>query len=228
MRCHGGAEEIRTPDPYVANVMLYQLSYRPMNVKTAAMIPKRGRFRKADFWGARRCAGLPRTARKGILARKGVFMKQCVFKETALGRIGIEADGDALTQVWLPGCGVETENGRLTPVLRQAFRELEEYAAGRRRTFDVPLAPRGTPFQMRVWAELRKVKFGECVSYGELARRAGTPKAARAVGGAMNRNPLAIFIPCHRVIGTNGSLTGFGGGLEMKEKLLALEGVGVE
>ena len=110
-----------------------------------------------------------------------------------------------------------------TPVLTQAARELDEYFAGKRQNFDVPLNPTGTPFQRKVWAELQKIPYGTTISYGELARRIGQPKASRAVGMANHRNPLAIFIPCHRVIGADGSLTGYGGGLEVKRFLLDLE-----
>jgi len=101
--------------------------------------------------------------------------------------------------------------------------QLEEYFAGRRRTFAVPLAPEGTPFQLTVWRALTAIPYGETVSYGELARRIGKPDAPRAVGLANGANPLPILVPCHRVIGADGSLTGFGGGLAIKSRLLTLE-----
>ncbi len=101
--------------------------------------------------------------------------------------------------------------------------QLMEYFAGGRRTFDLPLAPRGTEFQQTVWAALRRIPYGETLSYGELARRIGRPHASRAVGLANGANPLPIVVPCHRVIGADGSLTGFGGGLDIKRRLLALE-----
>jgi methylated-DNA-[protein]-cysteine S-methyltransferase len=107
------------------------------------------------------------------------------------------------------------------PVVNQ----IDEFFAGERRTFDFPLAPRGSDFQKRVWAELVKIPFGETISYGELARRVGNPAASRAVGRANATNPIALIVPCHRVIGTNGKLTGYAGGLELKEKLLAWERV---
>ena len=110
--------------------------------------------------------------------------------------------------------------------LRAAQRELEEYFAGERREFSLALAPAGTPFQSRVWQALRAIPYGETISYGELARRIGNPRAVRAVGLANGRNPLAIIVPCHRVIGANGTLTGYGGGLERKQFLLALESGG--
>ena len=101
--------------------------------------------------------------------------------------------------------------------------QLDEFFAGKRRTFDFPLAPKGSGFQKRVWTELLKIPFGETISYGELARRIGNPAASRAVGRANATNPIALIVPCHRVIGTNGKLTGYGGGLDLKEKLLAWE-----
>ena len=101
--------------------------------------------------------------------------------------------------------------------------QLHEYFSGRRRRFDVPLAPEGTEFQLNVWRALRGIPYGETWSYGQLARRIGKPDAARAVGAANGRNPLPIIVPCHRVIGADGSLTGFGGGLKIKQKLLELE-----
>ena len=111
-------------------------------------------------------------------------------------------------------------------VFTQAIAELEEYFAGRRRQFDLPLAPQGTAFQVRVWRALGDIPYGQTISYGELARRIGHPRASRAVGLANGANPLPILVPCHRVIGANGALTGFGGGLPVKRALLALEGAG--
>jgi methylated-DNA-[protein]-cysteine S-methyltransferase len=101
--------------------------------------------------------------------------------------------------------------------------QLEEYFAGERREFDLDLAPKGTPFQLEVWSALREIPYGETASYREIAVAVGQPGAARAVGGANNRNPIAIVVPCHRVIGADGSLTGYGGGLPRKRRLLALE-----
>jgi methylated-DNA-[protein]-cysteine S-methyltransferase len=104
--------------------------------------------------------------------------------------------------------------------------QLEAYFAGELTTFTVDLAPHGTPFQQRVWSELRRIPYGETMSYRELAQRIGDPRAVRAVAGANARNPIAIIVPCHRVIGADGSLTGFGGGLERKRWLLEHEGAG--
>lgn len=109
-------------------------------------------------------------------------------------------------------------------LLREAERQLREYFAGKRRSFDLPLAPKGTPFQREVWQALASIPYGRTSSYGELAARVGRPSASRAIGAANGRNPLPIVLPCHRVIGADGSLTGFGGGLPTKQFLLKLEG----
>lgn len=103
--------------------------------------------------------------------------------------------------------------------------QLAGYFAGRRRTFELDLAPAGTPFQLDVWNALREIPYGEAIPYSELARRIGRPKSVRAVGAANGANPIPIIIPCHRVIGANGTLTGYGGGIEKKQWLLALEGL---
>ena len=110
-----------------------------------------------------------------------------------------------------------------TPLLRQAAAELQEYFAGQRRQFTVPLAPKGTPFQQKVWKALQEIPYGETRSYKEIAIAAGNEKACRAVGMANNRNPLPIFIPCHRVVGSDGKLVGYAGGLDVKTFLLELE-----
>jgi len=109
------------------------------------------------------------------------------------------------------------------PVLEAAAEQLREYFAGERTSFDLPLALDGTPFQQEAWRALADIPYGETVSYGEQARRLGRPDAVRAVGAANGANPIAIVLPCHRVIGADGSLTGFGGGLETKRRLLDLE-----
>ncbi|MBL8179071.1 MAG: methylated-DNA--[protein]-cysteine S-methyltransferase [Bryobacterales bacterium] len=106
---------------------------------------------------------------------------------------------------------------------RPCMRQLDGYFAGDRTDFDLKLAPEGTPFQLRVWSELRRIGYGVTISYGELARRIGNPAASRAVGLANGANPIAIIVPCHRVIGASGKLTGFGGGLDIKQRLLDLE-----
>jgi methylated-DNA-[protein]-cysteine S-methyltransferase len=117
--------------------------------------------------------------------------------------------------------GWREDEAPLAPVISQ----LDQYFNPGRTTFDLPLDPRGTAFQQRVWQELLRIPYGETASYGDIAERIGNPKACRAVGMANRRNPIPLIIPCHRVIGHDGSLTGFGGGLAVKERLLALEGL---
>jgi methylated-DNA-[protein]-cysteine S-methyltransferase len=156
--------------------------------------------------------------------------------DTPVGALLLTADDSGLTSVrfeewravparpqpaWLEDDGAR---GDASAVLAEARRQLADYFAGRTRGFDLPLAPHGTPFQRRVWEALRALAWGETVSYAELARRVGAPGAARAVGAANGRNPLPIVVPCHRVIGADGTLTGFGGGVGRKEWLLAHEG----
>ncbi|WP_440617591.1 methylated-DNA--[protein]-cysteine S-methyltransferase [Cysteiniphilum sp. 6C5] len=109
------------------------------------------------------------------------------------------------------------------PVIVKAKTQLSEYFEGKRQVFDIPLCPHGTDFQLSVWQELRQIPYGETISYGEQARRLGDKNKARAVGLANGLNPISIIVPCHRVIGSNGSLTGFGGGLDNKAKLLEIE-----
>lgn len=150
------------------------------------------------------------------------------YLDTPIGTLLIAGDADAVLQITFPSRGeaakaeagwVESQRG---PV-GEAIRQLREYFAGKRTGFDLPLAPRGTEFQRSVWRQLQEIPYGETISYGELARRVGNPKASRAVGSANGANPLPIVIPCHRVIAGNGTLGGFGGGLPMKQTLLALE-----
>lgn len=110
-----------------------------------------------------------------------------------------------------------------TPLLQEAATQLDAYFSGRLQKFDLPLAPQGTPFQLRVWQELRNIPYGEVISYQELASWCGNLKACRAVGQANNRNPIAIIVPCHRVVGKSGKLVGYAGGLHLKQFLLDLE-----
>jgi O-6-methylguanine DNA methyltransferase len=111
------------------------------------------------------------------------------------------------------------------PLLDEAAHQLEQYFGGKRREFELPLDLRGTEFQMKVWRALTKIPFGQTRSYKEIAEAVGSPKAVRAVGGANNRNPISIIVPCHRVIGSDGALVGYGGGLDIKTSLLKLEGL---
>jgi methylated-DNA-[protein]-cysteine S-methyltransferase len=144
---------------------------------------------------------------------------------TPIGELLLTADEDgALTAVHLPNRHPETLGWERDDLaLAEARRQLSEYFAGERTAFDLPLRPAGAPFQLRVWEALLRIPYGETASYGELARELGHPGAARAVGAANGRNPLAIVVPCHRVIGASGSLTGYAGGLECKRALLDLE-----
>lgn len=151
-------------------------------------------------------------------------------KETGLGKIGIEVAEGAITRVCLNPDALVNENKKdgealaESPFLiKEAFLQLDEYLNGRRREFTLPLEPAGTEFMRRVWEELRRIPFGKTVSYKDIARAVGNEKACRAAGMANNRNPIALFIPCHRVIGANGALVGYAGGLEMKRRLLDLE-----
>jgi methylated-DNA-[protein]-cysteine S-methyltransferase len=142
-----------------------------------------------------------------------------------VGELLLTAEDGRLTGLYMPAgehCpppGAGREDGAFATTRRQ----LEEYFAGERHSFDLPLAPAGTPFQQRVWEELRRIGYGDTISYGELASRIGRPSAARAAGAANGANPVSIVIPCHRVIGSTGMLTGYGGGLEAKRFLLQLE-----
>lgn len=146
--------------------------------------------------------------------------------DTPIGLMALVQRGEYLAEARLHGEVHEGETLRNTPLLNRAKEQLTEYFAGERKHFDLPLAPLGTPFQTLVWERLAaSVPYGYSVSYGELAKRCDKPLAARAVGMANNRNPLPIFIPCHRVIGGNGRLVGYGGGLSIKKHLLALESV---
>lgn len=152
--------------------------------------------------------------------------------DTPIGTLVLAADAEGLRHIefpsnrhpvdragWIPGA-----EGAAAEILAITARQLREYFDGTRRDFDLPLAPRGTEFQIQVWQTLATIPFGATWSYGALARAIGKPDAMRAVGAANGRNPLPIVLPCHRVIGADGSLTGFGGGLPIKEALLRLEG----
>jgi methylated-DNA-[protein]-cysteine S-methyltransferase len=147
-----------------------------------------------------------------------------------IGPLLLTTDGSALTGLYLEKSRkAQSTDGWLQDVshgaLPAAMRQLDEYFCGRRREFDLPLRLQGTAFQNRVWRELTAIHYGETWSYGQLAARIEKPSASRAVGLANGRNPISIIVPCHRVIGANGSLTGYGGGLESKQWLLVHEGL---
>jgi methylated-DNA-[protein]-cysteine S-methyltransferase len=138
---------------------------------------------------------------------------------TGEGLSGVYFDGQKYHPQIEPGWRRDTHHAPL----RQAKRELVEYFGREREHFETALAPQGTPFQKSVWQAISTVGFGETITYGELARRAGCPGSSRAAGAATGRNPLTIVVPCHRIVGSSGSLTGYAGGLERKRALLALE-----
>jgi methylated-DNA-[protein]-cysteine S-methyltransferase len=147
-----------------------------------------------------------------------------------VGPLLLVADGDALI-----GLHFDTDPNGVRPGpdwlpddrrFRAALAQLDEYFAGRRQVFDLPLSPRGTDFRKLVWRALQAIPYGQTATYGEIARAIGQPQASRAIGGANHHNPLAIIIPCHRVIGADGSMTGYGGGLARKRLLLELESRG--
>ncbi len=144
--------------------------------------------------------------------------------EAPFGRLTLAEKDGALVRIWFPREIAPAIPLGETPLLKAAKRQLSEYFAGTRRGFQLPLNPSGTPFQQQCWQALREIPYGETITYGELARRIGNPKAVRAVGQANHRNPIPVIIPCHRVIGADGSLVGFGGGLDIKSLLLRLEG----
>jgi methylated-DNA-[protein]-cysteine S-methyltransferase len=145
--------------------------------------------------------------------------------DSPIGPLTLVSDGDCLVGLHFAGWApLFTTVRRSDEVLLETARQLGAYFAGQLESFDIPLKPAGTPFQLRVWSALRDIPFGETRTYGQLASAIGDPSAMRAVGAANGRNPIAIVVPCHRVIGADGSLTGFGGGIERKKFLLRLEG----
>ncbi len=150
-------------------------------------------------------------------------MRYVLRVDTPVGAMWLVQDGDALTELRLPGDAAPEGERAETPLLREAALQLSEYFEGKRALFDLPLKPVGTDFRRAVWAALLEIPAGKTASYGDIALAIGKPKASRAVGSANHANPLPVFIPCHRVIGSGGALVGYGGGLDLKQKLLALE-----
>lgn len=139
-----------------------------------------------------------------------------------IGTLRIEDNGAAITRLCIDNGSNYSDNESV--LTKEAAKQLSEYFRGERLEFNLPLFPCGTEFQLRVWAELVKIPYGEVCTYGDIARRIGNPKASRAVGGANNKNPIMIIIPCHRVIGASGKLIGYAGGVDVKKYLLDLEG----
>ena len=150
------------------------------------------------------------------------------FVDSPVGRLMLAGTPGAITDLrFMDVAGaLQPEAGwtRSDSPFADAVRQLRAYFEGKLREFDLTLAPKGTPFQLRVWEALQAIPYGETISYSELARRIDNPRAVRAVGAANGSNPISIIVPCHRVIGSNGSLTGYGGGMKNKEYLLSLEG----
>jgi len=151
-------------------------------------------------------------------------MKNLFYYNSPVGKIGIAEEGGSVTNLFFEREtapeGVEIKE---TAVLKETYRQLGEYFEKKRKKFDIPLKLEGTEFQKKDWQQLLKIPYGETKSYGEIAKALGIPKGARAVGLANNRNPISIIVPCHRVIGSDGKLVGYGGGLPIKEALLKLE-----
>lgn len=159
-----------------------------------------------------------------MIQLNNLMSEQFIYVETPLGRLIIASDGKYVTRAaFCPASWEQKLPYRETLVLKQARRQLGEYFAGERRKFELPLKPFGTPFQQQVWKYLLQIPYGTTRNYKEVALGIGKEKAARAVGNANHVNPIVIFIPCHRVIGADGGLTGYAGGLERKKFLLELE-----
>jgi len=158
----------------------------------------------------------------------GMSNHRFTIYESPIGPLTLTGDGHALTGLWFPGRGPAHDEADHRPEdFAAAIDQLDAYFAGERRDFDLPLRPRGTPFQRRVWAELERIPYGTTTSYGALAQRLGDERgdwvSPRALGTANGANPISVIVPCHRVIGSDGSLTGYGGGLQRKQALLDLE-----
>lgn len=154
-------------------------------------------------------------------------MKYYCYCDSPIGRMLLVGENGMLEELHFPKAAeqleIPTNWQENETFFKEHLRQLHQYFGGERQEFHLPLAAKGTPFQERVWRELCKIPFGKTASYGEIAERIGNPKACRAVGMANKKNPIPIIIPCHRIIGKNGSLTGFGGGLSVKKQLLDLE-----
>jgi methylated-DNA-[protein]-cysteine S-methyltransferase len=145
------------------------------------------------------------------------------LRETIIGNITIYANEKAITRLSFGKCCDVAINNLETEIIKKAFAQLNEYLNGSRTKFDLKLEYDGSDFQMSIWDQLKKIPYGKTKTYKEIARNLNSPKSCRAVGMACGRNPISIFIPCHRVIGSNGNLTGYGGGLHIKKHLLEME-----
>lgn len=154
-------------------------------------------------------------------------MSNLFFYETDLGIIGIRDNNNAITEVFYSKSKIN-DHLKETPLIRECFNQLKEYFQGTRREFTIPIEDEGSEFQKKVWKALLDIPYGQTRTYKEIAIAIGNEKACRAVGMANNRNPISIIIPCHRVIGANGKLVGYGGGLDIKEKLLNIEKIDIK
>ena len=155
-------------------------------------------------------------------------MKYINYHDTLIGKLRLVEEDGAIIQLVLDRIypPVEGEqSGEETPLLHRLKEQFDEYFDGKRRTFEIPIRPKGTAFQLRDWEELQRIPYGETRTYKDIAQAIGCPKGYRAVGLANNRNPVIILIPCHRVVGSNGKLVGYAGGVDLKEKLLEIEGI---
>lgn len=151
-------------------------------------------------------------------------MEKTFVYETSIGSVGISENGKGITSLFVVGDWKSPDQiTEETPLLKKAAVQLKEYLAGKRQEFDLPLDPQGTEFQKKVWKALEQIPYGELRSYKDIAIAVDNPKGSRAIGMANNRNPIAIVVPCHRVVGSNGKLVGYAYGLGMKENLLQLE-----
>ena len=150
-----------------------------------------------------------------------VLTMKFAFYKSSIGFIRIGYNNEGIFS--LKACELEDGENEPSELTERTFGQLEEYFSGKRKAFDLPFKMNGTAFQMKVWQELLKIPYGDTVSYSEIAERIGCPEGARAVGGAVHNNLLWIIVPCHRVVGKNGKLTGYAGGTEMKKTLLELE-----
>ena len=154
-------------------------------------------------------------------------MSNLFFYETDLGIIGIRDNNNAITEVFYSKSKIN-DHLKETPLIRESFNQLKEYFQGTRREFTIPIEAEGSEFQKKVWKALLDIPYGQTRTYKEIAIAIGNEKACRAVGMANNRNSISIIIPCHRVIGANGKLVGYGGGLDIKEKLLNIEKIDIK
>ncbi|MBU5336449.1 methylated-DNA--[protein]-cysteine S-methyltransferase [Intestinibacter bartlettii] len=157
-------------------------------------------------------------------------MDKLFFYDTELGKLGIRDDGQNITHVYFGSENISKDDVVIeeSDLTKLAYIQIKEYIDGKRTVFDLPIHPNGTEFQIKVWKALTEIPYGETRSYKDIAISIGNEKACRAVGMANNKNPIPIIIPCHRVVGSNKKLVGYAGGLDLKERLLNLEGISVQ